>query len=483
MDQWLNALNIWLAANPGWLAAAIAGTALLESLAIAGLVVPGVAMLFVIAAAAGHHDVSLWAIMGWACVGAILGDGISFWIGRRFQGRITRLWPFSRYPGTLERGERFFHRHGGKSVILGRFVGPVRPIIPMVAGALGMPRQRFLAFNVLSALGWAPLYIIPGFLVGASMAVEPDLPAHFYPVLIVSLVILATALGLFFRIHLGLLPEGRLYHATQRLAYRRAATRRLWDGLSRPRDEAGEFPLASLALAIGATASFTGWSLAVIHTQWLVTFNTLTMQFFQTLRSPLLDPIFLSLTLSGDAVLLGGGFVLFAAALWVSGHRAAALHLAAGGIAVAVFTTGLKYGLYLARPETVDIPPVTPAYPSGHSSGVTVLYGLIAAFVAQEHRRQKRWQIYGIAAVPVILVALSRLYLGVHWFTDTVGGILLGLAICGVVRCSFSRHDRLKLHLGGHLTAVLLTWFALVAVYVFIRWQGALLRYAPQVLS
>jgi membrane protein DedA with SNARE-associated domain/membrane-associated phospholipid phosphatase len=479
LDQWLNTLNIWLAANPGWLAAAIAGTALVESLAIAGLAVPGVAMLFVIAAAAGHHDASVWAVMGWALLGAILGDGISFWIGRRFQGRIATLWPFSRFPGTLQRGERFFLHHGGKSVVLGRFVGPVRPIIPMVAGAFGMSAQRFLAFNVLSAIGWAPLYILPGFLVGASMAGEPDLPPHFYPVLIVSGMILIAVLALFFRVHLGLLPEGRLYGATQRFLQQHASTRRIWNGLARPRGEQREFPLASLALAVGATASFAIWTLAVIHTQWLVPFNSLTMQFFQTLRFPLLDPLFLTLTLSGDAILLGAGFVLFGAVLFGSGYKAAALHLLGAGIATALLTVGLKYGLYLARPETVDLPPITPAYPSGHNSGTTVLYGMLAAFVAQEWRHAKRWQVYGAAIFPVLLVALSRLYLGVHWFTDTVGGILLGLAICGVVRCSFSRYDRFRLRLRSTVVIALLAWPVLVGLYAVFRWQEAVQNYTP----
>lgn len=482
MDQWLNTLNTWLAANPSWIALAIAGTALLESLAVAGLVVPGVAMLFVIAAAAGHHDLSIWAAMGWACLGAIAGDGISFWIGRHFKGRIYSIWPFSRHPRTLLQAERFFQRHGGKSVVLGRFIGPVRPIVPMVAGAFEMPAKRFLLFNILSALGWAPVYVLPGFLVGASMALEPDLPRHFYPVLIASVLVLAAGLTLFFRVHVELLPEGKLYNAARRLMQRHSATRHLWHGLISPRGKDAEFPLASLALALGSIGGFTTWTLAVIHTEWLVIFNGLVVEFFQDLRFDLLDPVFLALTLAGDTLVLGAGFVLFSAALFLSGHKAGAAHMVAGGIVAGVLTVALKYGLFLARPETVDLPPVTPAYPSGHSSGATALYGLIATFIAQEFRHEKRWQIYTVAAIPIILVALSRLYLGVHWFSDVVGGILLGLMICGFIRCSFSRYDWLRLPLRGTFMAALGIWILLALTYIAAEWESAIERYAPLVI-
>lgn len=477
MDQWLNILNDWLAANPGWLTAAIAATALVESLAIAGLIVPGVAMLFVIAAAAGHHDVSLWAALGWACLGAILGDAISFWIGRHFKHRITSLWPFSRYPNTLVRGEKFFRQHGGKSVVLGRFVGPVRPIIPLIAGALDMPTQRFLTFNVLSALGWAPLYIIPGFLVGASLTVEPDLPRHFYPVLLASLLLLAVVLTLFFRLHVGMLPEGLFYDPLQRWLQRSPATRRLWDALTRPRGELREFPLASLMLLLATGAAFTGWSLSVIHTPWLEPFDAQAMEFFRVLRFELLDPLFLALTLSGDPPLLAAGFVIFAAAFVVSGHRAAAVHMLAGGIVVVLLTSAMKHGLALDRPDILAAPLPSPAYPSGHASGVTVFYGLVAAFVAQEFSLEKRWRFYTIAIIPIVLVALSRLYLGVHWFSDVIGGILLGLAVCGGVRVSFSRYDRKPLPLTGPLLALVI-WLGLVAGYLILRWQDAALLYA-----
>jgi undecaprenyl-diphosphatase len=70
----------------------------------------------------------------------------------------------------LRNGEAFFYRHGGKSVLFGRFVGPVRPVIPVVAGMLGMGPAHFAVLNVLSAIGWALVYILPGVFFGTSLA-------------------------------------------------------------------------------------------------------------------------------------------------------------------------------------------------------------------------------------------------------------------------------------------------------------------------
>jgi membrane protein DedA with SNARE-associated domain len=97
-----------------------------------------------------------------AVAGATLGDSVSYWIGRRFGGGIARLWPFSRNPEMLPAGIRFFERHGGKSVFIGRFFGPMRAVVPLAAGLMRMPRGWFWLTNVASALIWAPMLLFVG---------------------------------------------------------------------------------------------------------------------------------------------------------------------------------------------------------------------------------------------------------------------------------------------------------------------------------
>ena len=135
-SAWLTDLTAWLSANPGWLSLALFSTAFIESLAIAGILVPGVALLFTISVMAAQIDMPLMEVLVWAGLGAIAGDTLSFAIGRLLQGRLTSVWPLSRYPEQINKAEDFFQQHGGKSVIIGRFVGPLRPVTPMIAGAL-----------------------------------------------------------------------------------------------------------------------------------------------------------------------------------------------------------------------------------------------------------------------------------------------------------------------------------------------------------
>lgn len=157
----------WIAAHPNWAYFVVALIAFGESLAIVGLIVPGAFLLFGVGALIGSGELALWPALFSATLGAILGDGISFWLGYHYRERLVSLWPFNRYPKLIERGRVFFKRHGGKSILFGRFVGPVRPIIPAVAGMMRMSVPKYVTINILSALAWAPVYLLPtAFLVG-----------------------------------------------------------------------------------------------------------------------------------------------------------------------------------------------------------------------------------------------------------------------------------------------------------------------------
>lgn len=137
-----------------------------ESMAFVGLLCPGFA--FMIAAGAlvqsGALDPVMVVTMG--ALGATLGDFVSYWIGIRFKDRVAGWWPFTRHPDWLEKGHAFFNRHGGKSVFLGRFFGPVRAVIPLAAGMMEMPARAFWIANVASAVLWAIVVTAQGAAVG-----------------------------------------------------------------------------------------------------------------------------------------------------------------------------------------------------------------------------------------------------------------------------------------------------------------------------
>jgi undecaprenyl-diphosphatase len=109
-----------------------------------------------------HGVLSVWPLMIGGILGAVIGDAISFWLGRRFGHYLERHWYFVRNPDFLPRGYRFFERYGTASVFVGRFFGPVRAAIPLVAGIMEMPWRQFWIANVGSALVWAPALLLVG---------------------------------------------------------------------------------------------------------------------------------------------------------------------------------------------------------------------------------------------------------------------------------------------------------------------------------
>ncbi|AZT82961.1 phosphatase PAP2 family protein [Marinobacter sp. NP-4(2019)] len=478
--DWLASLSAWLTNHSEWLAMAIFATAFAESLAIAGIVIPGVAIIFAVAALAGQIAMPLTEALLWAAMGAILGDCISFALGRLCQGKLDRIWPLSRYPKAIHKGEYFFHRYGGVSVVIGRFVGPIRPVIPLVAGALMMPWRRFLLFNLTSAVGWAPVYVIPGYLVGSALASDIQPPAHFYPVIAISMGTLIIIYLTVFRFQLGLGYSSRLYRWLARKMEQYDTTHRFWRLYSSERPaQAGEFPLPSLSLAIAATALFLIWSQLVTGTTLLQPLDSAAASWFSQLRQPLFDPTALLFTLAGETPVLVVAGLFLSLALVFRGYYGAALHIIAAVALTTLLVWLFKTYSAIPRPELVQAPPASGAFPSGHTTGITVFCMLVANFVARETRHRKRWRAYLVFSLPIPLVAISRLYLGVHWFTDVVGGFFLGLAITGYIRASYSRYDRVPLSRDLTLMTAIIIWGGFTAAYIWHQWEHALTLYAP----
>jgi membrane protein DedA with SNARE-associated domain len=137
-------------AHSDWAAVVMFVTAFGESFPVLGLLFPGTSVLIAAGAllAAGTLPILIGAVLG-----AVLGDAVSYWLGGRFGHTIARMWPFTRHPDLLPGGMRFFQRHGGKSVFVDRFFGPVRAVIPLAAGADATPSLLACQYRVGGSLG------------------------------------------------------------------------------------------------------------------------------------------------------------------------------------------------------------------------------------------------------------------------------------------------------------------------------------------
>jgi membrane protein DedA with SNARE-associated domain len=166
MDDLVQPALAFIAAHANWAAAIMFTTAFGESFAFLSLLFPGTTLLIAAGTLLPSGTLPYAPVLIGAVLGATLGDTASYWIGRRFGGGIARTWPVSRHPELLPNGIDFFARHGGKSVFIGRFFGPLRAVIPLAAGLLGMPRGWFWFANIASALVWAPMLLLAGDLIG-----------------------------------------------------------------------------------------------------------------------------------------------------------------------------------------------------------------------------------------------------------------------------------------------------------------------------
>lgn len=150
-------------ANEVWAAPVAFLLAFGESLAFVSLILPSTVILVGIGGLIGVSGIDLWPVVIAAGLGGALGYAISYWIGLYFKNDIERIWPFKTYPEMISHGRAFFDKYGAFGVFLGHFFGPVRAVIPVIAGMYAMPQIPFQIANVLSAFLWAGGVIAPSF--------------------------------------------------------------------------------------------------------------------------------------------------------------------------------------------------------------------------------------------------------------------------------------------------------------------------------
>ena len=150
-------------ANAAWAPLIVFLFAFAESLAVIGVFVPATIVLVAIGALVGASNIEFWSVWAGTAAGAVVGDLVSYWIGITFEDQARKVWPLSRYPQMYDRGDRFFRKWGVWSLFIGRFFGPVRGMVPLVAGVFEMRFVLFVMGNIASAMVWAFVLLAPGF--------------------------------------------------------------------------------------------------------------------------------------------------------------------------------------------------------------------------------------------------------------------------------------------------------------------------------
>jgi membrane protein DedA with SNARE-associated domain len=149
--------------HESWAAPIVLLLAFGESLAFLSLLLPATVILLAIGGLIGASGIAFFPVWIAAVTGSVLGYAISYWIGMHYKDSIKTMWPFSKYPDMLPRGQVYFDKYGAFGVFLGHFFGPVRAVIPVVAGMYALPQMQFQTANVLSSILWSTSVLAPGF--------------------------------------------------------------------------------------------------------------------------------------------------------------------------------------------------------------------------------------------------------------------------------------------------------------------------------
>jgi len=428
MDQirW-DALLDWISQHPMAAGLVIFLIAFGDALLFVGVAVPASPLLFAVGmlVGLGHID-GVYALVC-AALGAFVGDGVSYLAGRRYGDSLKTRWPFAKNPQWLERGDAAFRRHGMKSLVIGRFVGAIRPFIPAIAGMVGMHAQKYAFATGIAAILWALAFLAPGWLFGASLDLIAAVAGRLAIVIGLVLVLIATLWAAVLYTWRWFAP--RAHSLLVRLldwSHRHPVMGRYSAALIDPNQR--ESP--SLLL-LAAALLFAGWAFfqllaSVSGGEAPSHIDLFLHQAMFGLRHPLADPVMGFLATLGDVIVLGPAVAVVAAWLFWRQRRIAAWHWIAAPAFALLLAWALGWLIDLPKPPAATAVSGF-SFPSQPVMLATVVYGFFAVLVAREMPGRRRVWPYVVAALLVGLLGFSRLYLGAHWLSDVLAGASLGL--------------------------------------------------------
>jgi membrane protein DedA with SNARE-associated domain/membrane-associated phospholipid phosphatase len=420
----------YFAANPGWAIAIVFLIAFGEALLIIGLFVPSTVVLVGAGTLVGTGQLDFWPVFLATATGAIAGDQVSYWAGRFFGERLKSMWPLSRYPQLLARGEIYVRQHGGKSIALGRFVPGVKAVVPGIVGMFRMNQLYFIIINFSSGLVWTAAHIVPGILVGKGLHLAGELSGRLAIVLLVLLAVLAVGSWLIRLIAAGVSPYfdnllGRL--SIWAKSFNSRPMRRLGRVLS-PDHPRSYLTLLFLLFCVVGAGVLLDMIFGLVFSKAVSNLDVSVNNLLGELRSAPGDELMVVLTMIGDwpmISLVGVAMVgwLLARRAWRAGMAVAVFLFTAKGLELVI-----KYATARPRPiggYALDLVG-SHSFPSGHAVMSSVAFGMVAMLASQTLGRWSKALIAAMCGVLVIAIGFSRLYLGVHWMSDVLGGFLLG---------------------------------------------------------
>lgn len=430
----------------------------IEALAIIGTIVPGSITMTALGFLIGSATIPAGSAFFCAFLGAVCGDYLSYLVGVYYKERIRKLGTIRRHPQLLERSEKFFRSHGGASIFLGRFLGVIRAMIPLVAGMLNMKQGRFLLAAIPSALLWVAVYLFPGILLGALSLELPPKAATTFTLTVLGLVvlvwILVWLLQHFFLRVCSLFDK--YVNKLWQLMQKRVALRWFTEILSSSGRPADHTQLTLFIFAVVSGVLFFVIVASIVSHSYITEVNYPFFSLLQSLRLAWLDKIMVAITLLGDEKTMLVATALFFFWLVWKKYWYIAIHWCAVVALSAATVIEFKKIVLSPRPQGFTAQVFGSSFPSGHAALSIAIFGFLALLISRELPKEKKIIPFAVVAVIAVVIAFSRLYLGAHWLTDIFGSLFAGLTILLLVAISYRRrHVQHQIPLNSLITAII----------------------------
>jgi len=433
--------------------------AVIESLPLVGIVIPGTVILVGLGFAAESGIIDPAMVFFIFFLGSLIGDSIGYLAGRKSFGI------FSKENSLVKKGKEFMAAHGAKSILLGRFIGPIRPILSLVAGMLEMPARKFFTLNILATAAWVILYEGLGFYFGQAWRIIAVWSTR---ASIALLLLFAFALIWWFLKRFVFQFGQSIYRFSssilksfkdallQNIYIKRFLTRfprtTKWLSARLSKEHFNGLPLTLLALAFLYILSvFLGLLEDVVRSEIIVSADIRIENLLYVFRHESITQLFLWVTVLGKATVIIAGVGVISIILWLmQKHRQMIGYwIAIGGAAGSAFLG--KILIHRARPSGVGVYTEDSfSFPSGHATMATVFYGyIIYLYLLSGKSWKQKTNVFFAGAFTIFIIGFSRLYLGVHFMSDVLGGIVLGLLwlIIGITLTEWSIRANIKIPL------------------------------------
>jgi membrane protein DedA with SNARE-associated domain/membrane-associated phospholipid phosphatase len=422
-----------------------------ESSAFVGIVVPGELAVLLGGVMAFQGRISLAGALAASISGAIVGDSIGYAVGARWGNALleSRLGRRLVKPEQRRRTEELIRDKGGLAVFIGRFTTVLRVLVPGLAGTSGMPYRKFFAYNVLGGVAWASGFTLLGYLAGNAWRRVEQIAARasaLLATLVVAIVLVVVAGRRVARNEDRIrawwtrqLDRPRVQSIRLRYERQIGFLRQRLD----PRGALGLYFTTGLLVSLGLGWGFGAALQDILAKEELVLFDGPIARSLAGHRSPGVTRVFTVLTQLGGVPFTVSCLAVASIVLVLRRKREPAVFLAVTVITGMLLNKLVKALVHRPRPIGALVPGSSYSFPSEHVVAAITLFGGLAFVISRLSRSwgPRVWSWVG-AVILVVIAAISRVYLGIQYASDVVGGAALGatwLAVCSTSWIAWER--------------------------------------------